>query len=153
MTGLVDCRNRAIHAQCGAFTTRDRFEYVDSLNLYEYVQTMPTTLTDPFGDFPILIGPPAGGSFPDCEDDLLVCRQAAQDQFDVCKKHEPYLKCRLLYLRDIARCKMRYQKCKEEEWQRELDRIEWQARLAECDKSWYCRVNRWISPYICWSMH
>ena len=44
VTGLIDSRHRTLQPALGRWLQRDPMEYVDSLNLYEFVQSGPDTL-------------------------------------------------------------------------------------------------------------
>jgi len=56
-TRLYHVRNRAYHPTLGRWLQRDPLEYVDGMNLYEYVGSRPTVVTDPTGEaVPILVG-------------------------------------------------------------------------------------------------
>ena len=48
-TGLLQYRTRVHDPLKGRFLQRDSLEYVDSMNLYEYVQSNPLRATDPYG--------------------------------------------------------------------------------------------------------
>lgn len=49
--GLYNCRNRVYLPLLGCWMQRDPLGYVDGLNLYEYVGSLPTVFTDPTGQF------------------------------------------------------------------------------------------------------
>ena len=48
-TGLYRVRHRDYHAQLGKWLQRDPIGYVDGMNLYQYVGSMPTYYVDPMG--------------------------------------------------------------------------------------------------------
>lgn len=48
-TGLMYYKNRYYSTELGRFLQRDPLEYVDGMNLYEYVSGNPTYWLDPFG--------------------------------------------------------------------------------------------------------
>ncbi|WP_428940712.1 RHS repeat domain-containing protein [Fontivita pretiosa] len=49
-TSLVYNRNRMLHPGLGRFMQRDREEYIDEMNLYQYVRSSPVEYTDPKGN-------------------------------------------------------------------------------------------------------
>lgn len=48
-TGLLYYKNRYYSTELGRFLQRDPFGYEDGMNLYEYVGSRPTKVTDPYG--------------------------------------------------------------------------------------------------------
>jgi RHS repeat-associated protein len=49
-TGLYQVRNRYLNPGLGRWVTRDPAAYVDGMSLYQYVQSLPTVLSDPSGE-------------------------------------------------------------------------------------------------------
>jgi RHS repeat-associated protein len=49
---ILEYRHRYLHTATGRFVQRDPLGYVDGMNLYQFVQTAPLTLTDPYGLIP-----------------------------------------------------------------------------------------------------
>ena len=47
---LMYYRNRYYDTHTGRFTTQDRLSFVDGMNLYEYVKSIPTNFSDPYGE-------------------------------------------------------------------------------------------------------
>ncbi|MBO7586933.1 MAG: hypothetical protein J6T13_07115 [Bacteroidales bacterium] len=49
-TGLYHYRARSLHPNLGRFMQQDPLLYVDAMGLYNYVDNMPTTMVDPWGE-------------------------------------------------------------------------------------------------------
>jgi RHS repeat-associated protein len=49
-TGLYHVRNRMYHPLLGRWLQRDPLVYIDGMDFYEYVGSMPTAAADPFGE-------------------------------------------------------------------------------------------------------
>jgi RHS repeat-associated protein len=84
-TGLMYYRARYYDAVLGRFVGRDPLEYVDGLNLYQYVRNRPIQLTDPFGTSPAHII--RGGAYILCSACLLKFTTFSVLNYEACTNY------------------------------------------------------------------